>query len=82
LGKSPIYTQETMVTRALAAEIRHSPGPFIQLLEKRTGLTGVGELESIRCEGKADVDLELTFSNLADYSLGIEAKIDHELTPG
>jgi hypothetical protein len=81
MGKTPIYTSETMVTRALAAEIRHSSVPFIQLLRERTGIKDLGELESIRCEGKANVDLELTFSNLAGYSLGIEAKIDHEMTP-
>lgn len=77
----PIYTSETMVTRALAAEIRHDPESFITFLQERTGIDSLGELESVRCESKANVDVELTFKNRAGYSLGIEAKFDHELTP-
>jgi hypothetical protein len=77
---TPIYTSEPMVTRALAAEIRHSPDLFIQLLRERTGAEDLGELDFVRCEGKARVDLALTFLNRTNYSLGIEAKIDHELT--
>lgn len=70
-----------MVTRALAAEIRHAPESFITFLQEHTGLDGLGELESVRCEGRANVDVELTSRNRAGYSLGIEAKFDHELTP-
>lgn len=82
-----IYRTEPMATRALAAEIRHDCTRFIALLQQRSGLD-FGEFESVQCEVKRKVvggsrpavrvDIELQFH---DHRVGIEAKLDHELTP-
>ncbi|RAN79351.1 hypothetical protein B5P43_15705 [Bacillus sp. SRB_336] len=69
-----------MATRALAAEIRHEPAQFVQLLARRSGLVDLSALESVRCEASERLDLELAFSKPTPCTVGIEAKFDHELT--
>lgn len=81
---SPIYTSEPMVTRALAAEIRHEPARFLQTLARHAGGDPYGALRSVRCEAaeRIDVLLELDRSDGEPFRIGIEAKFDHELTRG
>ncbi|MFV4914357.1 hypothetical protein PFZ49_12605 [Microbacterium lacticum] len=81
-----IYRTETMATRALAAEIRHQHQRFAELLERVSG-TRFGRFQTVRCEVKHKVDggtqptvridVELEFE---EQRVGIEAKLDHELT--
>lgn len=67
-----------MITRALAAEIRHNPQGFRRLLEVRLGLEDLGEVIEIRCEGPARLDLYIEFANATQTTkIGIEAKFDH-----
>lgn len=81
MGQPPIYTTEPMITRALAAEIRHDPGRFVELLRQRTGRRDLGEVPLVRCEGIELIDVELTFGTADDpLIVGIEAKLDHALT--
>lgn len=77
---SPIFTTEPMLTRALAAEIRQAPGAFTRLLQDRLGIDHLGHLEAVRCEASERLDLELTFTGSKIKTVGIEAKVDHELT--
>jgi hypothetical protein len=75
-----------MATRALAAEIRHAPDEFIALLE-RAGGRALPDFESVTCEVRMKVpeeeattvriDVQLIFQ---DWTVGIEAKLDHEIT--
>lgn len=76
----PIYTSEPMATRALAAEIRHSPAAFTHFLADRTEIAGLGDLQSVHCEARERVDIELGFGTPKGFAVGIEAKFDHELT--
>lgn len=79
----PIYTSEPLATRALAAEIRHAPEPFVALLAQRDGIAGLSGCPAVRCEGLARLDIELRFTHPDsgdEVSVGIEAKFDHELT--
>lgn len=82
MPKSAIYSTEPMITRALAAEIRHAPDAFVRLLERATGITGLSGLRKLRCEAGARLlDLELHLLRPLPIAIGIEAKLDHELTP-
>ncbi|TDT31346.1 hypothetical protein [Naumannella halotolerans] len=73
-----IFTTEPMAVRALAAEIRFAPAPMTKLIE---GLLGrqLGELHGITLEdrGRASTDVVLSYM---DARVGIEAKLDHEIT--
>ncbi len=83
MSQVPIYTTEPMVTRALAAEIRHAPETFVRLLAKRSGATEIKGTPAVRCEGVELTDVELTFPAGANsFVVGIEAKLDHALTQG
>ncbi|MCT1812633.1 hypothetical protein M3B61_10795 [Micrococcus luteus] len=83
MSAPPIYTTEPMMTRALAAEIRHDPRAITALLESRMGLQAgaLGQLQTVSCEkgARLDVLLEYRSQNTVQY-VGIEAKIDHEIT--
>ena len=81
MTRIPIYTSEPMVTRALAAEMRHDPKRFVELLHQRTGLSGIRGIPQMRCEGVELIDIELTFATSGEpLIVGIEAKFDHALT--
>jgi len=69
-----------MITRALAAEIRHAPDRFIELLRSRIGGDALGPLEAIECEKLERLDVLLRFGAPGTCTVGIEAKFDHELT--
>ncbi|WP_263091401.1 hypothetical protein [Curtobacterium sp. RIT-PI-V] len=81
-----IYRTEPMATRALGAEIRHDHERFVQLLERVSGKQ-FGLFEKVECEvphkdveterGTVRLDVQLTFDR---GLVGIEAKLDHELT--
>ena len=81
-----IYRTEPMATRALAAEIRHDHRRFVGLLEEISGKT-FGPFQDVMCEVKyrvgnasqdsVRIDVQLNFE---DNTVGIEAKLDHELT--
>ncbi|MBD8042589.1 hypothetical protein H9638_02065 [Arthrobacter sp. Sa2BUA2] len=75
-----IFTAEPMATRALAAEIRHAPDEFVKCLRRLTGAAGLDGFQSVRCEASEQLDLELAFSDPSPCTVGIEAKLDHELT--
>lgn len=87
MTQTTIYRTEPMATRALGAEIRHDPERFVQLLERVSG-SRFGALRDVECEaqhevaeverGKVRIDVQLRFD---DGLVGIEAKLDHELTP-
>ncbi|OUE22346.1 hypothetical protein BFL34_00192 [Clavibacter michiganensis] len=86
MPRTSIYRTEPMATRALAAEIRHAPEKFIALLERAGGQT-FPAFEAVLCEVKMKVpgeeaasvriDVQMVFE---DWTLGIEAKLDHEIT--
>lgn len=93
MKSTTIYRTEPMATRALGAEIRHDDARFVTLLERVSGLT-LGSLESVDCEVRhpiaseaskrnaVRVDVELRFADADTTRLvGVEAKLDHELTP-
>lgn len=70
-----------MATRALAAEIRHDPSRFLELLRKQTGLSSLPGNPDVRCEGSGLVDVELVFTlGTPVFRVGMEAKLDHEAT--
>lgn len=71
-----------MVTRALAAEIRHHPDDLQVSLESLSGRRPFGRLQRVRCEATARIDVLLEFEQTdgAFFSVGLEAKFDHELT--
>ncbi len=77
MASSTIFRTEPMATRALAAEIRHDSERFVRLLESVGEAGSLGVLQSLSCEAVEQVDLQLDF---ADCVVGIEAKLDHELT--
>ena len=80
MQQSPIYTTEPMTTRALAAEIRHDPSRFLDLLRNRGQVTLPDMLERVACEANANVDILLEFSHDDNiYTIGIEAKFNHEI---
>lgn len=82
VNSSPIYTTEPMVTRALAAEVRHNPDELQSLLESRSDRAPFGVLQRVRCEGTARIDVVLEFEQAdgTSLSVGLEAKFDHELS--
>lgn len=76
-----------MATRALAAEIRHDHKRFVSFLEKASGID-FGDFSGVLCEvqyiitkegskEKVRIDVQLNFEK---QTVGIEAKLDHELT--
>lgn len=71
-----------MVTRALAAEIRHASATLVTFLEERAELDGLGELHRVRCEADERLDLILDLVNdRGDLArVGIEAKFDHSIS--
>ncbi|OAN38857.1 hypothetical protein [Microbacterium sp. H83] len=71
-----------MVTRALAAEIRHHPTALQDFLEGLSDKRPFGLLQRVRCEATARVDVLLEFEQAdgTPLSVGLEAKFDHELT--
>ncbi|MDM7887463.1 hypothetical protein QUG98_03255 [Curtobacterium sp. RHCJP20] len=90
-----IYRTEPMATRALGAEIRHDHGRFVALLERVSGLQ-LDAFSSVDCEVRrlvesdekkrksVRIDVELQFGTQGAGNtrlVGIEAKLDHELTP-
>lgn len=87
MTQTTIYRTEPMATRALGAEIRHDHGRFVQLLERASGKQ-FGSFQKVECEvphkdvetewGTVRLDVELTFDG--GGLVGIEAKLDHELT--
>ncbi|WIE64404.1 hypothetical protein DEI99_014365 [Curtobacterium sp. MCLR17_036] len=86
MTQTTIYRTEPMATRALGAEIRHDHERFVQLLERVSGKQ-FGTFQKVECEvphkdveterGTVRLDVELTFEH---GTVGIEAKLDHELT--
>lgn len=86
MTQTTIYRTEPMATRALGAEIRHDHERFVQLLERVSGKQ-LGSFEKVECEvphkdvetewGTVRLDVQLTFDS---GLVGIEAKLDHELT--
>ncbi|MGK9146536.1 hypothetical protein KXS11_02765 [Plantibacter flavus] len=86
MSMQTIYRTEAMATRALAAEIRHDHRRFVSLLEREGG-RDFGRLHDVQCEVKhtlvgasqasVRVDVQLEFEG---HTVGIEAKLDHELT--
>lgn len=78
-----IFTSEPMINRALAAEIRHYPNIFTNLVEERLGLGAgtLGEMTEVRCEGIGDIDITITYvKDQISTTVGLESKFDHELT--
>ena len=71
-----IYSTEPMATRALAAEIRHDHRRFVRFLEQISGEV-FGSFQRVQCEAQGRTDVQLDFDV---RSVGIEAKLDHELT--
>jgi hypothetical protein len=76
----PIYTTETMATRALAAEIRQDPKAFTAWAARRLGLSPeeLGEVSNVRCEAEANIDVVVSYAS--GKPIGIEAKFDHAIT--
>jgi hypothetical protein len=74
-----LFTTEPMLTRALAAEIRHDPDALARILiEKIPDLAGTDlRLSDVECEGAERTDIIVTY---AGVTVGIEAKVDHEVT--
>ena len=75
-----IFTSEPMLTRALAAEIRHAPGEFLALLAERgevPALSGA-PVDRVRCEGTANIDIVMEL--VGGRTVGVEAKLDHQVT--
>ncbi|MBM7466113.1 hypothetical protein [Microbacterium esteraromaticum] len=80
---SPIFTSEPMVTRALAAEVRHYGEQLQALLESRSGMESFGTLRRVQCEAtpaRVDVLLEFERADGQLFLVGLEAKFDHELS--
>lgn len=86
MTQTTIYRTEPMATRALGAEIRHDPRRFVELLERVSGKS-FGAFRQVDCEvshvvaefeGKIRIDVQLDFDS--GVVVGIEAKLDHELT--
>lgn len=77
-----VYTTEPMATRALAAEIRHDSSRVLELLRQKAQSEELGVLRRVRCEAveRVDVLLECEREDGAKYTVGIEAKFDHELS--
>ncbi|WP_262365556.1 hypothetical protein [Gordonia sp. OPL2] len=69
-----------MLTRALAAEIRQRPEGFLALLAKRSDRVELSSasVDHVECESVAKVDVLVRLAGGA--TIGIEAKLDHELT--
>jgi len=78
----PIYTTETMATRALAAEIRHDPGSFTTWAAERLTVAAntLGRVTNVRCEAEENIDVVVTYDS--GTRVGIEAKFDHVVTDG
>ena len=86
MTQTTIYRTEPMATRALGAEIRHDHVRFVELLERVSG-KHLGAFRQVECEvphdvpeiegGKVRIDVQLCFDS---GLVGIEAKLDHELT--
>ncbi|WP_052129272.1 hypothetical protein [Clavibacter michiganensis] len=76
----PIYTTETMATRALAAEIRQAPHAFTNWIADRIGISteALGVVTNVRCEAEENLDVVVSYG--AEKSIGIEAKFDHVVT--
>lgn len=75
-----LYKTEPMVTRALAAEVRHDAVGLTALLERKLGL-GKGELGTVTdvsCEAVERLDVQVTFDT--GTTVGLEGKVDHEIT--
>jgi hypothetical protein len=71
---------ETMVTRALASEIRHASSALTALLERKIGLKKgeLGSVSNVHCEADEQIDIVTTYST--NMRVGIEAKLDHEIS--
>lgn len=74
-----------MLTRALAAEIRRAPSKFLSLLADSYSGAQTNwkswELEHIQCDAVANIDVLLVLKDGCETKrVGIEAKLDHELT--
>ncbi|WP_431840013.1 hypothetical protein [Gordonia hongkongensis] len=69
-----------MLTRALAAEIRHAPGNFLNLLAERGGIADLSgaSVERVQCEGAAKIDVVMEL--VGGRTIGVEAKLDHQVT--
>lgn len=78
---SPIYTSEPAATRALAAEIRHNPQDFLDLISLKIGCT-VKDFQTVACEEAERTDVVVTANdeNGDVIRIGIEAKFDHIVT--
>ncbi len=63
-----------MVTRALAAEIRHDASRFLELLYARSGEATFGRLQTVTCEAEQNIDVKLEFDRegSSPYRVGIE----------
>ncbi|MCB0906938.1 MAG: hypothetical protein KDB63_07460 [Nocardioidaceae bacterium] len=83
--QSPIFTSEPMVTRALAAEIRHDPVCFTATIEDALRLTGgaLGDLVDVSCEATdANLDVLLIYRASGEETrVGLEGKFDHSFSP-
>ncbi|ALG87074.1 hypothetical protein [Gordonia phthalatica] len=73
--ETALFTTEPMLTRALAAEIRHAPFQFLRevLLE-----VGTDVVDRVECEGVANLDIVVHLAS--GRTIGIEAKVNHQLT--
>lgn len=74
-AKTALFTTEPMLTRALAAEIRHDPYRFLQLVEHGSDDWIV---ERVECEGVANLDIVVHLAG--GVTVGIEAKVNHQLS--
>lgn len=77
---SILFTNEVMMARALAAEIRHDSPAFVSLLEESLSLHPgtLGKLASVSCEAVENIDVLTVFDT--GTTVGLEAKIDHAVT--
>lgn len=73
---SPLFTSETMITRALAAELRHDDSRFRAAVPPGLG----SQLVDVRCEAEQRLDVLLTYED--GTRIGIEGKLDHQITEG
>ena len=74
-----IFTTEPMITRALAAEIRHDPKRLLgRLARDLPDDVAFLEVERVECESTARLDIVLHLDE--GQTIGIEAKLDHELS--
>ncbi|MFT2691145.1 hypothetical protein [Clavibacter zhangzhiyongii] len=78
----PIFTSETMATRALAAEIRHAPQAFTAWMAEALDVSTetLGRISNVRCEAEENIDVVVTYAS--GTRVGIEAKFDHVVTDG